>query len=75
MSFSGKIFFDSAPFIYVIENHPKYGQMVDSFILDATANAASFVTTVLSLAEFAVIPERNGRQDLFADFEHLIGSM
>lgn len=75
MSVTGKIFFDSAPFIYLIENHPKYGQKVDSFIVDVTASASSFVTTVISLAEFAVIPERNSRQDLIADFDHLVSSM
>ncbi|MFN0035488.1 MAG: type II toxin-antitoxin system VapC family toxin [Saprospiraceae bacterium] len=72
MSTIGKIFFDTAPFIYLLENHPKYGQMVDDFIIDATANNASFVTSILSLAEFGVVPERNTRQDLIADFEHLI---
>jgi predicted nucleic acid-binding protein len=74
MNAVGKIFFDTAPFIYLLENHPKYGQMVDDFIIEATGNNASFVTSVLSLAEFGVIPERNNRQDLFADFDHLISS-
>ncbi len=74
MNAVGKIFFDTAPFIYLLENHPKYGQMVDDFIIEATGNNALFVTSVLSLAEFGVIPERNNRQDLFTDFEHLISS-
>ncbi len=70
----GKVFFDTAPFIYLIENHPKYGQLVNDFIVEATGNNVSFVTSVLSLAEFGVVPERNNRQDLIADFEHLIRS-
>ncbi len=72
MNAFGKIFFDTAPFIYLLENHPKYGQTVDDFIVEATGNNASFVTSVISLAEFGVHPERNNRQDLIADFDHLI---
>lgn len=74
MNAVGKIFFDTAPFIYLLENHPKYGQIVNDFIIEATGNNASFVTSVLSLAEFGVIPERNNRQDLIVDFDHLIRS-
>ncbi len=70
----GKIFFDTAPFIYLVENHPKYGQIVNDYIMEAIGNNASLVTSILSLAEFGVIPERNNRQDLIGDFEHLIGS-
>lgn len=68
----GKIFFDTAPFIYLLENHPKYGQIVDDFIVEATSNNVTLVTSILSLAEFGVVPERNKRQDLIDDFEDLL---
>lgn len=74
MNAEGKIFFDTAPFIYLLENHTKYGQIVEDFIMESTAENAEFMTSVLSFAEFGVIPERNNRQDLIDDFEHLIES-
>ncbi len=68
----GKIFFDTAPFIYLLENHPKYGQIVDDFIVEPVSNNVTFVTSILSLAEFGVIPERNNRQDLIDNFDDLL---
>ena len=36
---------------------------------DAIAFNCDFVTNIVSLAEFSVYPERNGRPDLIQDFE------
>lgn len=67
-----KIFFDSAPFIYLIENHPEYGEVVADYIETQSIEASEFVTSVISLAEFSVFPERNNRPDLIADFDKLV---
>lgn len=39
---------------------------------DAASSSCEFVTSVVSLAEFGVYPERNGRPDLIQDFENAL---
>lgn len=39
---------------------------------DAILSSCEFVTSVVSLAEFGVYPERNGRSDLIEDFENAL---
>ena len=56
---SEKIFFDTSPFIYLIENHPKYSQPVTDFIVNQIYTyEASFFTSAITLAEFFVIPKK-----------------
>ena len=72
MTNNSKIFFDTAPFIYWIELHPTLGDIVRQFIGDAATSSCTFSTSVVSLAEFGVYPERTGRPDLIRDFEDLL---
>jgi len=69
MNPNSKIFFDTAPFIYWLEQHPALCGKVRQFMADAAASSCDFATSVVSLAEFGVHPERNGRPDLIQDFE------
>jgi predicted nucleic acid-binding protein len=69
---SDKVFFDTSPFIYLLENHPRYYLPVAEFITVSLAERqATFVTSVLSIAEFGVKPKRTGKLGLIADFENL----
>lgn len=70
-----RIFFDTSPFIYLLEDHPKYGQLVNSLILDEVYSQSSFITSVITLAEFGVVPMRNNRPDIIAGFEQLIDTL
>lgn len=57
---SEKVFFDTSPFIYLIENHPKYSQSVTDFIVDQMyLHETLFFTSSISLAEFFVKPKKN----------------
>ncbi len=69
MTSNSKIFFDTAPFIYWLEQHPTLCSKVRQFIGDANTSSCEFATSVVSLAEFGIYPERNGRPDLIQDFE------
>lgn len=72
MTGSDKVFFDTTPFIYLLENHPKYYLPVAEFItLYRSERQANFVTSVLSIAEFGVKPKRAGKFSLITDFENL----
>ena len=59
-----KVFFDTAPFIYLIEKNPSYHRQVIDFVIRAAKLDLLFVTSVISYLEFSVKPERENRQDL-----------
>jgi len=59
-----KKFIDTAPFIYLIESHPDFADKVINLISESTINGDSLITSVITLMEFGVKPERGGRQDV-----------
>lgn len=70
-----KTFIDTSPFIYLIENHPEFAAQVGAFILDAVSNNDELVTSVITLMEFSVLPERKGRQELILQLGELLHLM
>ena len=70
-----RIFFDTSPFIYLLEGHAEYGPLVNTLILREIADQSTFITSVITLAEFGVIPYRNNRMDIIADFEQIIDEL
>ncbi len=67
-----KTFIDTSPFIYLVENHPLFAAKVRSFILDALSNENSLITSVITLMEFGVLPEKKGRSEIIINFESLL---
>lgn len=72
MTATEKVFFDTAQFIYLVENHPDHYTRVERFFIKAEESNWALGTSVLSIAEFGVKPEKGGKQDLMADFNHLL---
>ena len=72
MTVTEKVFFDTAPFIYLIENHSDYYAKVEQFFVKAEEDNWELMTSVLSIAEFGVKPEKEGRQDLIIDLDNLL---
>ncbi|MFZ5973220.1 MAG: type II toxin-antitoxin system VapC family toxin [Bacteroidota bacterium] len=69
MTGSEKIFFDTAPFIYLIEDHPTYAGPVAEYIADQVSIYESHLfTSVLTLAEFSVKPKRNNKKEIIDQF-------
>lgn len=63
------IFIDTTPLIYLVENHPKYYDRVFNFIsTEITEKENRFVTSVLTVTEFQVVPKRNNDLLLIEDF-------
>ncbi len=58
------VFFDSAPIIYYVEQHSKYGQATTELFEAIDHGLASGITSVLSLVEVLAKPLREGRRDL-----------
>ena len=57
---SDKIFFDTSPFIYLVENHPKYSQPVTDFIVNQIyLHESLFFTSTITLVEFYAKPKKN----------------
>ena len=70
-----KVFIDTAPFIYFIENHPVYAEMVANFITTSLAEDHSFTTSVVTILEFGVKPEKENRQEVITQFEDLLSEL
>lgn len=67
-----KIFVDTAPFIYLIENHEDYADKISQYLLEAVLQQKELHTSVVSLAEFGVKPEELGKQEVIFAFENLL---
>ncbi len=67
-----KVFFDTAPVIYLIESHPVYMPRVVAFLHDSIQQNALLVTTVITYAEFGVQPYRRERIDLLDAFNDFV---
>lgn len=70
-----KIFIDTAPFIYLIENHPIFASKVKALIASAIANDEDIVTSVVTISEFGVKPTKENRSDLIEKFEQLLSRL
>ncbi len=67
-----RIFFDTAPFIYLVENHAGYYQKVADYLTQSLTDNAMLETSVLTYTEFCAKPEQLGRPDLLLDFDDLL---
>jgi len=70
-----KIFVDTAPFIYLMENHPKFAGKIKKVITEAIVNGDTLVTSVVTYMEFGVKPERENRQEVIRKFDELLSKL
>lgn len=70
-----KIFIDTAPFIYLIENHPLFAKKVKTLISSAIVNRQEIVTSVVTISEFGVKPNRENQLELIEKFEELLARL
>ena len=69
------IFLDTAPTIYLIEKHHLFGEKVQGYLLSEAQQESSFASSVATLMEFSVIPERAQQLQPISDFHHLMVSL
>jgi predicted nucleic acid-binding protein len=66
---SGLVGLDTPPFIYFIEEHPKYLSIVRPVFAAMTEGALTGVTSALTLMETLVLPYRTGTASLAGQYE------
>jgi predicted nucleic acid-binding protein len=67
-----RIFIDTAPVIYFVEQHPRYLPLVRPVFDRIDAGALTLVTSPITLAECLVLPLRNGQTDIVELFTELL---
>jgi predicted nucleic acid-binding protein len=63
---------DTAPFIYLWEEHPRYFPLCETLFRLLKQPEVQGITSVITLIEVCVQPERQGRQDLVEAYEHAL---
>ncbi|ALB42552.1 MULTISPECIES: PIN domain-containing protein [Nostocales] len=69
-----KLFLDTAPVIYYVENNPQYQSLVNYVFENLDSGLLSAVTSPITLSECLVYPYRLGLTELKEDFIDLIVS-
>ena len=70
-----KIFIDTAPFIYYLEQNPRYYAAIVSFLEQCFAERAFLFTSAVTVEEYCVFPYRNNNRNLIENFYHFIWDM
>ena len=70
-----KIYFDTSPFIYLLEKNPEYYDLVKQFFLDCYNDENELYTSTVTIEEYCIIPYRNSNQKIISDFYKLIKDM
>ena len=63
---------DTAPFIYLWERHARYDPLCEDLVGYLRAPDVQGVTSVVTLIEVCVLPQRQGRADLVAAYERAL---
>lgn len=63
---------DTAPFIYFIEKHPRYVDLVRTFIKAVNDGEITAFTSVMTLLEVLVIPLKQGDQKLVQQYRDIL---
>lgn len=67
-----KVFLDTAPIIYYVENNPNYHSITEAIFEALDHNLLSAVTSPITLSECLVYPYKLGMNSLLKDFIDLI---
>ncbi len=70
-----KLFIDTAPVIYLVEQNPEYFEQVSLFLADSIRSNITLTTSVLTTAEVEIRPRKLGKKDLISKFEKTIRSL
>ncbi|MCD4791854.1 MAG: hypothetical protein K8R54_01375 [Bacteroidales bacterium] len=62
-----KIFFDTAPLIYLIEKNDKFYEQTKNWLAQHIKKDTKLFTSVVTIAEFGVKPYKSERLDIIKD--------
>ena len=63
-----KVFIDTSPFIYYLENNPSYVERLKTFFADCLKNKIVLVTSTITLEEYLVYPFKNNDNKMIENF-------
>jgi len=66
------VFFDGAPLIYYIEQHPRFLRVAQELLEGLDGGTARGVTSVLTLVEVLTKPFRDGREDIAREYREVV---
>lgn len=66
------VFFDSAPLIYYIEQHPRFLRVAQELFEALDQGTARGLTSVLTLVEVLTKPFRDGREDIAREYREVL---
>ena len=58
-----RVFVDTAPFIYYLENNAQYKESIKRFFTDCLENKVQIVTSVITVEEYLVFPYSSGKME------------
>ncbi|VAW34098.1 PilT protein-like [hydrothermal vent metagenome] len=67
-----RLFVDTAPVIYYVEQNPHYQPQVDAIFERVDAGQLHIVTSPITLSECLIFPIRSGNEQLQKDFQELL---
>ena len=67
-----RLFLDTAPVIYFVEQHPRYLPLMEQVFQRVDAGELQIVTSPITLAECLVLPLRADQKDIVRTFTDLI---
>ncbi len=70
-----KVFVDTAPIIYCLENHPVYTEVVKRFFIKCLNEDIRIVTSALTIEEYLVFPYSSGKMEYMDNFKRFIKYM
>ena len=70
-----RVFIDTAPLIYFLENSPLYMESMGKFFTRCIKEHIQIVTSTLTIEEYLVLPFSNGKMEYMDNFKKFIHYM
>ena len=70
-----RVFVDTAPIIYCLENNPMYSEKIKSFFAECMKNKVQVVTSAITIEEYLVYPYLNDKTELVSNFKNFLKYM
>ena len=70
-----KVFIDTAPIIYFLENHSTYGNKMLGILNNCLDNNIMIIISVLGCGEYLTLPYKNNNKAKIDNFKHFIDDL
>lgn len=70
-----RVFIDTAPFIYYLEQNPQYFNKAKDFFIYCHEHDIEMATSTITLMEYYVYPYKSGKIELIENFEEFIANL